>query len=159
MSRAGGRPSLPIWDQFDKIIENGVIKAKCRECGYVLSNNAHRMNRHYISQHTASSCSIDKSDDEEISSQNESNLSEEQPVSLEKSVNDSASSTSSQTTTVKSAEKSKTDKKSNPKFSLTSHVVRTSTTEKHQIDIKCAKIFYAANFPISITENPAFKVF
>ena len=56
MSRtATGRPSLPIWDHFDKINESGVIKAKCRECGHLMTNNAKRMNKHYISQHTASS--------------------------------------------------------------------------------------------------------
>ena len=77
MSRAG-RPSLPIWDQFDKITESGVFKAKCRHCGHIMANNSQRMNKHYISRHNASSSKMSLSEEEENSSGNDCILTKEQ---------------------------------------------------------------------------------
>ena len=158
MSRTStGRPSLPIWDHFDKVNESGVIKAKCRECGHLMTNNAQRMNKHYISLHTASSHPMSNSDDEEASSQNESILTGDESIVSKDSLNDSASST--QTSIDLTVEKPITQKKNKPDFLIQTHIVRTSAANKHEIDIKCGKCFYAANIPFSVTENPAFREF
>jgi hypothetical protein len=65
MSRAG-RPSLPIWDQFNKITESGVVKAKFRHCGHIMTNVAKRMIKHYNSRHCASSSNMSLSEEENL---------------------------------------------------------------------------------------------
>jgi len=129
----GGRPKNPIWGHFH-CLENGTkVTVQCKLCLKVQSAKPDRMRDHYAK------CLKQKST--ESSDQN--------VVPASPAVSEPVKRSADASNTVPPMKKRQSD--------MNQHVLRTTDTQKDQLDEEVAELVYACNLPFSLVEHPLFK--
>jgi len=154
----GGRPKDPVWEHF-YLVEDGQKKsAQCKSCLNFQSVKPCRMKAHL----EKCSSGQKKSSVQPI----ESNITL-QSVSIQSSSTPYVpvhSSSASQTLQQSDSQKRPAvDILNHPpkrtQMDMNSHIVKTSTAKKNELDELLAEFVYACNLPFSVTEHATFKAF